>query len=130
MTTEIPVSSDDPDVVEALTDLGLAVAQRYFGRVADWITRSPQEPARWREAAHFGDRILYATAEELTALNDEIGRLIEPYVRRLGHPEERPAGSRQVTFLRIAFPDEEAPAPDEGGSASSTSPTEARPRVR
>jgi predicted ArsR family transcriptional regulator len=112
LTTEIPVSSDDPEVVEALVDLGLAVAQRYFARVADWIERSVDEPAPWREAAHFGDRVLYTTAEELQALNEAVGELIEPYARRLSHAAERPAEARQVTFLRIAFPDPvRAPGP-------------------
>jgi DNA-binding transcriptional ArsR family regulator len=117
MTTDIPVSSDDPEVQDALVELGLAVSQRYFARLADWITRSPEEPAEWREAAHFGDRILFATPVELAALNDAIGQLIEPLARRLDHPDERPAAARQVTFLRIAFPDEEA-KPDQPESVS------------
>jgi DNA-binding transcriptional ArsR family regulator len=105
MMTDIPMSSDDPEVVDALVELGLAVAQRYFARVADWITRLPDEPAEWREAAHFGDRILYVTPSELAAVNDAIGKLVEPLARRLEHAEERPEDARQVTFLRIAFPD-------------------------
>jgi DNA-binding transcriptional ArsR family regulator len=108
MMTSVPVSSDDPEVMAALVELGLAVSQRYFARLADWITRSPEESAEWREAAHFGDRILYATAEELAALNDAVGELIEPLARRLEHAEARPDDARQVTFLRIAFPDEVA----------------------
>ena len=31
---------------------------------------------------------------------------LEPYGRRLQHPEERPSGARDVTFLRFAFPTE------------------------
>ena len=58
MLTEIPVSSDDPEVVGALVDLGLAVAQRYFARLADWITRSPTEPAEWRELCWLEWRVL------------------------------------------------------------------------
>jgi DNA-binding transcriptional ArsR family regulator len=112
MMTDIPVSSDDPEVLDALVELGLAMSQRYFARLADWITRSSDEPAEWREAAHFGDRILYATPSELVALRDAIGRLIEPLARRLDHPDERPEDARPVTFLRIAFPDKEPRAGD------------------
>jgi DNA-binding transcriptional ArsR family regulator len=107
MLTDIPQSSEDPDVRDALVELGLAVAQRYFARVSDWISRSGEEPASWREAAHFGDRMLFTTAVELVELNDAVGELIEPYARRLTNPDERPEGARQVTFLRIAFPDDE-----------------------
>jgi predicted ArsR family transcriptional regulator len=107
LITEIPASSDEPDVVDALRDLGLSVAQRYFQRVTEWLLRAASEPAEWRDAAHFGDRILYATAEELAALNDAVGDVIEPYARRLAHPNERPEEARQITFLRIAFPDAE-----------------------
>jgi DNA-binding transcriptional ArsR family regulator len=99
-----------PDVPEtkeleaASHEFSRFVLGRYVERLEEWIDGQPDETPEWREAASFGDSILFVTVEELAALRDRLQELGEPYVERLGHPELRPPGARPVSFLRIAIP--------------------------
>jgi hypothetical protein len=62
------------------------------------------EPAEWRAGAHFGDTQLWLTADELSALDDEVRTLTDRFLARTTEPGLRPPGSRPVTFLHMAFP--------------------------
>jgi predicted transcriptional regulator len=84
--------------------LQLALAGQYYELAARWVQGQSGEPARWREAAHFGDTLLHLTAPELLDLGRKIEELAEPYLERLGDTSRRPAGSRPVTFVHLAFP--------------------------
>jgi hypothetical protein len=53
-----------------------------------------------------GDRILYLTADELTELGRKVRELVDVYFERLVKPELRPPGSRLVSYLHIAFPND------------------------
>ena len=66
----------------------------------------PGEPAEWQEAAWFGDRILYVTAEELAELGRKVAEMVDVYFERQVKPELRPHGSRHVTYLHLAFPND------------------------
>ncbi len=104
LMTKVPAIFNRPEAAEAARQLRIAMAERYFESIVHWLQRSEDEPEEWRRAALFGDRILYLTPEELTALGDAIEELIEPYGRRLANVAERPAGCREVGYLRFAFP--------------------------
>jgi DNA-binding transcriptional ArsR family regulator len=93
-----------PEMADALELLETTIAARYFEQLTAWIHRKPSEPEEWQEAAHFGDNILHVTANELKALNRRIDELLEPFIQRLPDRDARPAGSRQVIMLRLAFP--------------------------
>jgi len=103
--TSWPNVADDPELAAAAQMLSTVVAERYFERVLQWLDRTPDEPPEWREAAAFGDRILYLTADELAALGRELDELGDRYQERTADPQLRPEGSRRVTFLPIAFPE-------------------------
>jgi hypothetical protein len=107
MLTHVPPIQATPEADEAATQLRISVARQYFDTVLRWLHRADDAPKRWREAAIFGDRLLYATPAELRALNEAIEKLIEPYGRRLDHPDERPRNSREVSYIGIAFPMEQ-----------------------
>ena len=107
MLTHVPPIQATPEADEAAKQLRITLARRYFDNVLRWLQRADDAPKRWREAAMFGDRILYATPAELKALGDAIDKLIEPYGRRLDHADERPRNSREVSFIGIAFPMEQ-----------------------
>jgi predicted transcriptional regulator len=94
-------SSDDP---EAAQTLRLALAEQYFALLAGWLHAQTLEPPEWRDAAQFGDTMLHLTATELQDLGGRIQKLAEPYLERLNDPAKRPAGSRPITLLRLAFP--------------------------
>ena len=99
-----PASSRDPAAATAAQALQLALAEQYFELTARWLQARPREPAEWQEAAQFGDSLLHLTAPELRHLGEEISDLVQPYLDRLDDPSRRPAGSRPVTVLHLAFP--------------------------
>jgi predicted transcriptional regulator len=108
--TDVPTGTADPDLAAAGGQLRSVLARQHFARLTRWLNAMPAEPPRWQEAAHFGDRYLYVTADELTALNTDIQALVDSYLDRLTRPELRPPGARRVTYLQFAFPDDVRPA--------------------
>jgi DNA-binding transcriptional ArsR family regulator len=84
--------------------LSRVVIERYFQAALAWLDREPSEPPAWAEAATDGDAILYLTAEELVALNEQVTALLEPFLERLEDPATRPPDARPVEFIRLAFP--------------------------
>lgn len=104
--TDVPAGTDDPELAAAGGQLRVVLARQYFARLMRWLAGSRQAPAPWREAAQFGDRLLYVTPEELTELGSRVEELLDEYLDRLARPELRPEGARRVTFLLFAFPDE------------------------
>jgi DNA-binding transcriptional ArsR family regulator len=104
LMTHIPPIQATPEAAEAAQQLRISMAQRYFEQLVAWLRRSADESDEWREAAGFGDRIIWVTPAELKALDEAIDELIEPYGRRMANHDERPAGAREVTFLGFAYP--------------------------
>jgi predicted ArsR family transcriptional regulator len=104
--TRVPVSTDDPEVAAAGGLVRFVLAEQFFARLVRWLDRRQDEPAAWREAAPFGDRILYVTADELDELASRVDAMLDEYLDRLVKPELRPEGARRVTYLNWAFPDE------------------------
>jgi hypothetical protein len=49
---------------------------------------------------------MYVTAEELSELSRRVRDLVDEYFERQVRPELRPAGSRLVTWLHLAFPND------------------------
>jgi DNA-binding transcriptional ArsR family regulator len=139
--TQWPGSASTPEMAAATELLETLIAGRYFEFLTTWIHQKPTEPAEWQDAAHFGDNIIYATAEELKELDRKIDSLLEPFVPRLEDRGARPPGARQVTLLRLAFPyqgptpsEPTKPTPESSGSATaaetSTPPASERRRSR
>jgi hypothetical protein len=80
------------------------VAENYFDQTMRWLDASQDEPEEWRHAAHFGDSCLHVTAAELAELGNQVRGLTDKYLERETDPGLRPAGSRPITFLHLAFP--------------------------
>jgi DNA-binding transcriptional ArsR family regulator len=103
--TDWPNVGGDPDMDAASQLLDAVVAERYFEQLMRWLEQQRGgEPAEWREAALFGDTLVYLTVAELQELGRRIRALIDPYVDRLPHADRRPPRSRLVTVLHVAFP--------------------------
>jgi hypothetical protein len=94
----------DPVAAAAGQALALAIVGQYFELMTRWLRASSREPAEWREAAQLGDTMLHLTAAELRDLGGKMQLLLEPYLERLDDPGQRPAGSRPVVVLNMAFP--------------------------
>jgi len=107
--TDVPTVTDDPELAAAGGHLRSVLAEQYFARLARWLASSQAEPAQWREAAQFGVRLLYVTAEELAELGARFAALLDEYLDRLVRPELRPEGARRVAYLQFAFPDDPRP---------------------
>jgi hypothetical protein len=102
--TSWPDVAGDPDLAAARDQLAAVLANRYFEHLLRWLEGRHLEPAEWQRAAHFGDSMLYATADELAELGAAETALVDRFTARLDHPELRPPGARQVTYLHLAFP--------------------------
>jgi hypothetical protein len=65
----------------------------------------PAVAAEWRGAASDSEFVLFVTAAELKALNDEIVAFLLPRAQeRLVGPTKRPPGSVPVEMLIFSFP--------------------------
>jgi predicted ArsR family transcriptional regulator len=104
MFTDLDPAAGGPVTTAAVQAVALAAAEQYFELMARWVQAQPTEPVEWREAAQFGDTMVHLTASELADLGGRLRDLLEPYLDRLGDPARRPAGTRQVTVLTMAFP--------------------------
>jgi hypothetical protein len=80
------------------------VAEFYFEQMMRWLEARQREPEEWQRASQFGDTFLYVTAEELAGLGEKTQELVDQYLDRLTNPDLRPAGSRRVSYLHLAFP--------------------------
>jgi hypothetical protein len=104
MFTGWPDVAGEPELQAAAGLLSSVIAERYFEYLMRWLDAKPGQPPEWQEAAHFGDTMIYATADELTELARQEAALLEPFVERLVRPGLRPPGARRVTYLHLAFP--------------------------
>jgi predicted ArsR family transcriptional regulator len=105
-------SGEPDDASDMLTQV---VNEQWFEQSRRWVERRRTESGEWAEAAVFEDRLLYLTPAELEDLNRRIGELLEPYVRRVTSPAERPEGARPVTYIQLGFPIE-GDEPADGGA--------------
>jgi predicted ArsR family transcriptional regulator len=104
MFTAWPDTAENPELAAARDLLASVLAERYFESVQRWLEARDREPAAWQEAAHFGDTLLYLTAEELVELAAQERALVDRYLDRNERPDLRPPGARSVTYLHLAFP--------------------------
>jgi predicted ArsR family transcriptional regulator len=102
--TSWPNVSETPEQAAASELLSSVVARRYHERTLRWLAQRADDTREWQEAAHFGDDVVYVTAEELAELGREVDALVERFRDRQLHPELRPDGAREVTVIRLAFP--------------------------
>lgn len=97
-------AAETPEMAAATELLEAVLAERYFELLLKWVHEKWTEPTEWQEAALFGDSGAWVTAEELTELGTKFDELLAPFEERRFNPELRPAGSRSVMFLQLAFP--------------------------
>lgn len=114
MFTHWPDVAEGPELQAAAGLLDSVIAERYFESLMRWLAAKPGESPEWQHAAHFGDTLIYATAEELIELADKENALLEPFLERLVKPELRPPGSRLISYLHLAFPGDLTGTPEPG----------------
>jgi DNA-binding transcriptional ArsR family regulator len=102
--TNWSATPEDPDLAEATAEFSRVIAARYAALTEAWIEQQAEEPDAWKTASQFGDTFLWLTPEELTRLGEQVAALLEPYEARSADENERPEGSRLVSWLNLAFP--------------------------
>jgi predicted ArsR family transcriptional regulator len=106
--------SDDPELAAAATTLEAMILDRYYERARAWLARRDKEPTAWRRAGQSSDHLLHLTPAEARRLGEQIDELAEAYAERAIDPTKRPAGTRPVTLITLAFPS------DTGGEVGGT----------
>lgn len=104
--TAIPDVADSAEPAGAADHVRSVIAAGYHKRFVRWIGRSRSEPEEWQRAAIMTDRMLYCTPEELSEVGHAVDALLDRFTERLQDRRARPAGSRLVTFVGLAFPDD------------------------
>lgn len=107
--TQIGMSFDpdaaDPAVRRASTEVALLLRDRQLERYRRWIANRTTWPAEWRRAAIDHEYGFWLTAEELTALQEELAeRFLALRRERLEDAATRPAGALPVEMLLFAYP--------------------------
>jgi len=105
----VPASSE---AAVATQQLATVIAERYVELLLTWLKTSQSEPVAWQEAAQFGDSIVYLTAQELTELGASVRDLVDRFADRTADRSLRPAGSRAVSYLHLAFPTDHDQGPE------------------
>jgi DNA-binding transcriptional ArsR family regulator len=98
-------SPDDPETLIASNAVLRLFRDRQAARYQTWLETKATYPKPWREAAGESEFVIYLTAEELQALNDELVALLLPRTReRLADRSARPAGSLPVEVMVVSYP--------------------------
>jgi predicted ArsR family transcriptional regulator len=85
---------DDPVAEMAARLLNSSLDEHWREARRRYLAHEEDYPAEWRRAAGGDQTVLYATADELARLREQIRELYVPLVRLSG--QERPAGARPV----------------------------------
>ena len=103
--TSWPDVAEGPEAAAASSLLRTVLAERYFEFLGRWLRAKPDEPQEWQQSGPLRrQHAMYVTADELAALGDETQAMMDRFAARQTHPELRPPGARQVTYLHLAFP--------------------------
>ncbi len=102
--TSWSATPQDPELADATAQFSRVVAGRYAEQMLRWIERLPYEDDAWKEAAQFGDSLLYLTPAELAGLGEQLVAMLAPFLGRTSDHDLRPTGARRVSWLNLAFP--------------------------
>jgi predicted ArsR family transcriptional regulator len=106
MTTWID-DSEDPETRAATDQLNAALLAQYLRRAEAYLAVRGEDSAEWRRAGGFSDAMIYVTADQLVALNEQIEELLAPYSDKARRAED----SRPVTLVQLSIPTPETGAP-------------------
>ena len=97
---------DDPDDVAAADWLARDYLEHFTGRAGDWLDTRAQWPQPWQPVLGLEDHLTLVTAEQMTALREELLEVLERY-RRVG--QGNPAAKR-ISVYTCALPVDRAPS--------------------
>jgi DNA-binding transcriptional ArsR family regulator len=97
-------AAEDPEADAAGEALESIAADKAHSRRREWFGRRASYPFEWRDAAFTADSISYLTAEEMSALGDEIADLFSRYRDRVHDKQLRPADAEPVKLVAFGHP--------------------------
>jgi DNA-binding transcriptional ArsR family regulator len=97
-------AGEDPQSASAGDALESIFAERSYSQLREWWARRASYPRDWRDAAFSSDSIGYLTAEEMSALGEEIAELMGRYRNRRRNKQLRPAGAQPVKLVAFGHP--------------------------
>ncbi|GGO70595.1 ArsR/SmtB family transcription factor [Nonomuraea cavernae] len=105
------LSDDQPEVREAKGLLIQAVRREAEEEVRRVLAGHDREPKEWRDVIRFNRTLLRVDATEMAWLNEQIEKLLQPYVARHRSEEAAPSGARIAEAQVNLFPRAERIAP-------------------
>jgi len=95
---------EDPQADAAGDALVSIFADEAYSRLREWFTRRASYSHQWRDAAFAASAITYLTADEMSALSDEIADLFARYQDRIVDKQLRPADAEPVKLVAFGHP--------------------------
>ncbi len=95
---------DPPELMQAGSQVTATLLGHELGLRNRWDEQRQTDDTPWRHAAFGVQNVNWLTAEELTALEDELVAVMTRYNQRITDPASRPAGSRPVRMVAWAHP--------------------------
>ncbi|QDO87835.1 helix-turn-helix transcriptional regulator [Ornithinimicrobium ciconiae] len=99
-TTADAPDPDDPDDVAAANWLARDYLEHFTGRAGDWLDERTGWDAPWQSVLGLEDHLVLVTAEQMTALREELVEVLERY-RRLGQGNPQ---AKRVSVYTCALP--------------------------
>ena len=95
-----PLDPDDPDDAAAADWLARDYLEHFTDRVGTWLDSRTGWPEPWQPVLGLEDHLVLVTAEQMTALREEMIELLERY-RRLGQGNPQ---AKRVSVYTCALP--------------------------
>ena len=95
-----PENTEDPDDAAAADWLARDYLEHFTGRATDWLDTRGQWPGPWAPVLGLEDHLVLVSAEQMTALREELVEVLERY-RRLGQGNPR---AKRVSVYTCALP--------------------------
>jgi DNA-binding transcriptional ArsR family regulator len=104
ISNRFETAPEDREANAAGDALESTFADQAYSRLRTWFARRASYPPEWRDAAFTADSITYLTAEEMSAVRDEIADLFGRYRDRVVNKELRPADAEPVKLVAYGHP--------------------------
>ena len=95
---------DDRETAAAAETLSSVLLTRSLERLQRAVAGRHLEPPEWLEVTGQSQFLLYVTADELRALDDEVTAVLRRFAGRVADPSSRPHAARAIEVLLFAHP--------------------------
>jgi len=97
-------AADDPRTAETAKRLARLIEDQSLVRLRAWMETRDRYPSAWQKAADTTRTMLFATPDELKALNNELLAVLMRYRAALADPNRKSSSCLPVEVLVVGFP--------------------------